>query len=194
MYEGGIMKRLVIMTVGKTHSGKTTFARALEKELDNSFVMDQDNQAAFLNTFYAKLQPEQGPNILKHSLSRLIIHYAIENTDLHLIVCNSNRSQQGRLRLLEGLFNKKQFVRILVHFDIPDDVLMERIVHSKRSTNVFRGAFTNFEEVLLRQQAESQLKDIVDPKEEEADYLFVMKHTEEVDSVIKRIVQISKML
>ncbi|GAQ17072.1 CRISPR-associated protein Cas2 [Oceanobacillus picturae] len=188
------MKRLVIMTVGKTHSGKTTFARALEKELDNSFVMDQDNQAAFLNTFYAKLQPEQGPNILKHSLSRLIIHYAIENTDLHLIVCNSNRSQQGRLRLLEGLFNKKQFVRILVHFDIPDDVLMERIVHSKRSTNVFRGAFTNFEEVLLRQQAESQLKDIVDPKEEEADYLFVMKHTEEVDSVIKRIVQISKML
>ncbi|MCG3417802.1 AAA family ATPase [Oceanobacillus jordanicus] len=188
------MKRLVIMTVGKTHSGKTTFARALEKELDNSFVMDQDNQAAFLNTFYAKLQPEQGPNILKHSLSRLIVHYAIENTDLHLIVCNSNRSQKGRLRLLEGLFNKKQFVRILVHFDIPDDVLMERIFHSKRSTNIFRGAFTNFEEVLLRQQAESQLEDIVDPKEEEADYLFVMKHTEEVDSVIKRIVQISKML
>lgn len=194
MYEGGRMKRLVIMTVGKTHSGKTTFARALEKELDNSFVMDQDNQAAFLNTFYAKLQPEQGPNILKHSLSRLIVHYAIENTDLHLIICNSNRSQKGRLRLLEGLFNKKQFVRILVHFDIPDDVLMERIVHSKRSTNIFRGAFTNFEEVLFRQQAESQLEDIVDPKEEEADYLFVMKHTEEVDSVIKRIVQISEML
>jgi polynucleotide 5'-kinase involved in rRNA processing len=32
MHEGGIMKRLVIMTVGKTHSGKTTFARDLEKE------------------------------------------------------------------------------------------------------------------------------------------------------------------
>lgn len=29
------MKRLVIMTVGKTHSGKTTFAKALEKELLN---------------------------------------------------------------------------------------------------------------------------------------------------------------
>lgn len=27
------MKRFVIITVGKTHSGKTTFARALEKEL-----------------------------------------------------------------------------------------------------------------------------------------------------------------
>ncbi|MEC2474629.1 ATP-binding protein, partial [Bacillus thuringiensis] len=26
----GVMKRLVIITVGKTHSGKTTFAKALE--------------------------------------------------------------------------------------------------------------------------------------------------------------------
>jgi deoxyadenosine/deoxycytidine kinase len=40
------------MTVGKTYSGKTTFARALEQELNNSFVMDQDNHAEFINTFY----------------------------------------------------------------------------------------------------------------------------------------------
>ncbi|EVT98089.1 hypothetical protein U365_13840, partial [Bacillus anthracis 9080-G] len=39
------MKRFVIITVGKTHSGKTTFARELEKEFPHSFVMDQDNQA-----------------------------------------------------------------------------------------------------------------------------------------------------
>jgi Tfp pilus assembly ATPase PilU len=47
-----VMKRLVIITVGKTHSGKTTFARALEKELNNSFVMDQDNHAEFINTYH----------------------------------------------------------------------------------------------------------------------------------------------
>ncbi|CAG9614046.1 hypothetical protein BACCIP111899_03273 [Bacillus rhizoplanae] len=52
------MKRLVIITVGKTHSGKTTFARALEKELNNSSVMDQDNHAEFINTFYKNLQPK----------------------------------------------------------------------------------------------------------------------------------------
>ena len=46
------MKRFVIITVGKTHSGKTTFAKALEKELSHSFVMDQDNQAEFINTHY----------------------------------------------------------------------------------------------------------------------------------------------
>ncbi len=191
---GGIMKRLVIMTVGKTHSGKTTFARALEQELHNSIVMDQDNHAEFINTFYDKLQPKQGPNTLKHALSRLIVDYAIENTELHLIVCNSNRSRKSRLNLLEDLFNKNHFVRILVNFDIPDDILKERVTKSRRSTNIFRGTYSNFEEVLLRQQAESKLEDVTDPEKGEADYLFEIKDNEKIISVIKEIVHISKCL
>ncbi|WP_078549243.1 AAA family ATPase [Litchfieldia alkalitelluris] len=188
------MKRLVIMTVGKTHSGKTTFARTLEQELNNSFVMDQDNHAEFINNFYDKLQPKKGPNTFKHSLSRFIVDYAIENTDLHIIVCNSNRSRKSRINLLEELFTKNQFVSILVNFDIPDDILKERVTDSKRSTNIFRGAYSNFEEVLLRQQAESQLEDVADPEEGEADHLFIIKDSKEVDYVIKEIIHISKSL
>lgn len=180
------------MTVGKTHSGKTTFARALEKELNNSFVMDQDNQAEFINTFYEKLQPKQGPNTFKHAISQLIVDYSIENTNLHLIVCNSNRSQSIRLNLLENLFTKNQFVRILVNFDIPDDVLQARVTKSKRSTNIFRGSHLNFEKILIRQQNESINEDIVDPIEGEADHLFVIKDNEEVGSVIKEIVHIAQ--
>ncbi len=182
------------MTVGKTHSGKTTFARKLEQELNNSFVMDQDNNAEFINTFYHKLQVEQGPNMIKHALSKLIVDYAIANTDLHLIICNSNRSRKSRLNLLEELFNENRFVRILVFFDIPDDVLKERVIHSQRSINIFRGAYSNFEQVLLRQQAESQLEDVADPEEWEADYLFVVKDNDDVGSVINKIVDISKMM
>lgn len=70
------MKRLVIITVGKTHSGKTTFAKELEKELPNSFIMDQDNQAEFINTYYEKLQPTEGTNTLKHGLSKFIVDYS----------------------------------------------------------------------------------------------------------------------
>lgn len=187
------MKRLMIMTVGKTHSGKTTFARDLESELNNSLVIDQDNQAEFINTYYDKLQPNRGPNTLKYELSRLIVDYAVENTDLHLIVCNSNRNRKARLNLLEGPFNKNKFIRILVNFDISDDVLKERVIQSKRSTNIFRSA-SCFEEVLLRQLAESQLENVVDPDEGEADYLFVIKGNEEVNFVIKQIVYISKCL
>ena len=53
-FENGVafMNRLVIMTVGKTHNGKTTFAKALEKEMPNSVVIDQDNHAEFLHTYY----------------------------------------------------------------------------------------------------------------------------------------------
>jgi predicted kinase len=187
-----VMKRLVIITVGKTHSGKTTFANALEKQLNNSFVMDQDNHAEFINTYYKNLQPKQGPNTLKHSLSKLIVNYAKENTDFHFIICNSNRSRKGRSYLLDGLFNTDEFVRILVHFDIPDDVLQKRVSQSQRSTNIFRGAYTNFEKVLARQQAESIKEDVVEPIEGEADHLFVIKDNEEVHSVIQKIVQIAE--
>ncbi|MGR3774215.1 ATP-binding protein [Bacillus paramycoides] len=186
------MKRLVIITVGKTHSGKTTFARALEKELSHSFVMDQDNQAEFINTYYEKLQPTEGPNTLKHGLSKFIVDYAKEYTNLHLIICNSNRSRNGRMYLLNELFKKEEYVRILVHFDIPDDLLYERVARSQRSTNIFRGSYSSFEEVLVRQQDESLHEDVVDPVENEADYLFVIHNCKDVNSTIEEIVHLAE--
>lgn len=186
------MKRLVIITVGKTHSGKTTFARALEKELPHSFIMDQDNQAEFINTHYEKLQPTEGPNTLKHGLSKFIVNYAKEHTNLHLIMCNSNRSRNGRMYLLNELFKKEEYVRILVHFDTPDDVLYERVALSKRSTNIFRGNYSSFKEVLNRQQAESLHEDIVDPVENEADYLFVIRNSKDVNTTIEEIIHLAE--
>ncbi|MBM7587468.1 adenylate kinase family enzyme [Bacillus pakistanensis] len=185
------MKRLVIITVGKTHSGKTTFARLLEQELSNSLVMDQDNHAEFINTFYTTLQPKRGPNTLKHAISQLIVDYAIEQTNFHLIICNSNRNRNGRLYLLKQLFHKNEFIRILVHFDIPDHVLRDRVTNSQRSTNILRSA-SNFEEVLTRQQALNE--DVIDPVEGEADHLFVIKDNQEVEFVIQRIVHIAQCL
>ncbi|MED2867071.1 AAA family ATPase [Bacillus thuringiensis] len=186
------MKRLVIITVGKTHSGKTTFAKELEKELPNSFIMDQDNQAEFINTHYEKLQPTEGSNTLKHGLSKFIVDYAKEHTNLHLIICNSNRSLNGRMYLLNELFKKEEYIRVLVHFDIPDDVLYERVALSKRSTNIFRGNYSSFKEVLHRQQVESLHEDVVDPIENEADYLFVICNSKDVNSTILKIVHLAK--
>lgn len=188
-----MMKRLAIITVGKTHSGKTTFARALENKLDNSFVMDQDNQAEFIHDYYKKLLPKQGPNKLKYALTRQIVAYAKEHTDLHFIISNSNRGKEGRFYLLEEVFPKGEFIRILVHFDIPDQVLQARVGQSQRSTNILRVA-ANFEEVLIRQQADSLKEDVADPIEGEADYLFVIKNNEEIQSIIQRIVYIARCL
>jgi adenylate kinase family enzyme len=188
------MKRLAIITVGKTHSGKTTFARDLEQELNNSFVLDQDNHAAFINTYYQKLQPKKGPNTLKHSISKLIVNYAKEHTDFHIIASSANRTRKGRQYLLEEIYQKDEFVRILVHFDIPDEILFDRVIQSERSTNIFRGPYSNFQEVLLWQQSESQMEDVIDPVEGEADHLFVIRDNVETENVIKRIVQIAECL
>ncbi|EEM95527.1 hypothetical protein bthur0013_31370 [Bacillus thuringiensis IBL 200] len=185
----GVMKRLVIITVGKT-----TFARALEKELPHSFVMDQDNQAEFINTHYEKLQPAKGPNTFKHGLSKFIVDYAKEHSNLHLIISNSNRSKNGRLYLLNELFPQNEYVRILVHFDIPDDVLYERVARSTRSTNIFRGGYSSFKEVFDRQQTESLHDDVVDPIENEADYLFVIRNNKDISFTIEEIVHLAKNL
>ncbi|CEG26215.1 AAA family ATPase [Bacillus sp. B-jedd] len=185
------MKRLVIMTVGKTHSGKTTFAYALEQRMKDSLVIDQDNHAAFINTHYKNLQPQRGPNILKHSISKLIVDYAKENTRFHLIISNSNRNIKGRSQLLEELFPKDQFIRILVHFDIHDAVLEARVAETTRNPNIFRGPSTSFKDILARQQEESFDQGFTDPDEEEADHLFVVKDNEDVEKVIQGIIRIA---
>ncbi len=105
---------------------------------------------------------------------------------LNLILCNSNRSRKDRLELL-SYFQRNGFTSILVNFDIPDPILQERVIKSQRSTAIFRFV-SNFEEVLTRQQAETDKEDIKAPLIDEADHLFVIKKEPEVQSVIQRIV------
>ena len=186
------MKRFVIITVGKTHSGKTTFAKSLEQQLDNSLVIDQDNHAEFINTYYKTLLPKEGPNIIKYAVSQTIVEYAINRTDFHLILCNANRGRKARLDLLAH-FHTKGFISILVNFDVPNHVLQARVANSQRSKTIFRSA-SSFEEVLIRQQAESQKGDVTAPIEGEADHFFVIKNTDDAQSVTREIVNIVESL
>lgn len=184
------MNRLVIMTVGKTHSGKTTFAKALENELRNSVVIDQDNHAEFLHSYYQTLLPKQGPNVIKYAITQTIVDYAVNETNCHIIRCNSHRSQKSRLDQL-AYFHEKGFTSILVNFEIPTHVLEERIARNNRSKNVLRVAST-FEEVLTRQENETNKGDIFPPAEGEADHLFVIKNPGDIQSVIEKIVDMAQ--
>jgi len=184
------MTRLVIMTVGKTHSGKSTFARSLEEQLLNSVVIDQDTHAEFINTFYRRMLPMKGPNALKYAISETIVGYAMNETSFHLILCNSNLSRSGRLKLLEH-FNEKGLTTILVHLDIPERVLQARVATSERSTAIFRSA-TTFEEVLNRQQTDGYFKDVAAPVEGEADHLYVIRDSGAVQNVIGKIIDVAQ--
>lgn len=184
------MTRLVIMTVGKTHSGKSTFARNLEEQLLNSVVIDQDIHAEFINTYYRRLLPMNGPNTLKNAVSRTIVDYAMNESSFHLILCNSNLSRSGRLKLLD-LFKEKGLTTILVHLDIPERILQARVANSDRSTAIFRSA-TTFEEVLNRQQTDGYFTDVAAPVEGEADHLFVIRHSGEVQNVVGKIIDVAQ--
>ncbi|WP_409293842.1 AAA family ATPase [Peribacillus sp. SCS-26] len=183
------MKRIAVITAGKTHSGKTTFARKLEQKLDHSIVIDQDNHAAFINTYYRKLLPLDGPNTIKYAITQTIADYAVKETDLHLIICSSNLSRKGRLALLR-YYQNQGFTTVLASFQISEDILSARVRNSSRSTNIFRSA-ASFQEVLARQSAESLQMDKGAPSKDEADYFFEIKSSGEVQDVISKITKIN---
>ena len=181
------MKRLLILMVGKTHSGKSSFAKALAKQLSNSLVIDQDNHAEFINTHYRALLPERGPNTLKYS--ETIVDYAINQTNFHLILCNGNRAQKPRIELLET-FQAKGFTNILVNFEIPNEILAARVAKTKRSRNIFRHA-SSFEEVLARQQEDENKREFAAPSVNEAHHYFYIKSDSASVDVIREIIRIT---
>lgn len=179
------MSRLVIMTVGKTHSGKTTFAKELEAVLQQAIVIDQDNHAEFINSHYKKLRPTEGPNTLKYSITNAIVNYAAEQSNFHIILSNSNLNKSGRTNVLQ-YFHDKGFESIIVYFDLSMDLLKERVKQTQRSNVIFRSS-SSFLEVLEKQENSTEIQV---PSEDEANYLFTMKdpiHTAEIIRQIKAI-------
>ncbi|MCA0969319.1 ATP-binding protein [Halobacillus litoralis] len=183
------MRRLAVITVGRTHSGKSTFARRLERRLKEAVVVDQDHHAAFINRYYEKLQPEEGPNTLKHGLSQFIVRYATEHTKAHLIIASANLQEDGRKEMMETFFPIEYFYRVIVYFDIPDKVLEKRVGESKRDTGIFRGDYSNFAQVLERQRMESVGGGM--PEDGEADQVFVIHDEEDADATIEQIIQLT---
>ncbi len=184
---GQPLERLAVMTVGKTHSGKTTFAHMLAGELPGSVVIDQDLQAKFLNKYYPQLLPKNGPNLIKNALTRTVAEHAVENTDCHLIISNSNLSGEDRRTWLD-YYKEKGFTTVLVFFNLSEDMLRLRIRRSTRSTNIFRVSLT-FGDLLDRQL---KAYPATGPSAGEADHLLTVHHGKDVEPVIGRILDISR--
>lgn len=183
------MNRLAVLTVGKTHSGKTTFAQALERRLANAIVIDQDNHAEILRNYYPVLVPKQGANIIKYALTQTIVDCAVDQSDCHIISCNANRNQKGRLKLLE-FYRDKGFTTIVVNFDIADEVLEARIDRAGRDTSILR-TVSSFYDVLERQRVESLEDPGVAPAPSEADYLFTVANEQQIEAAISAILELA---
>lgn len=64
-------------------------------------------------------------------------------------------------------------------------------VISSRKISIYT-EYSSFKEVLHCQQAESLHEDVVDPVENEADYLFVIRNNKDVSFTIEEIVHLAK--
>ena len=184
-----VKPRFAVLTVGKTHSGKTTFARELAGQLEPCVIIDQDIHAAFLNTHYRMLSPEHEPYTLKYAVTNIILERALE-TNLHVILCNANRSRKARLKLLRKL-SASERTCVLVHFAIPDELLQERVAQTTRSTRILRTS-ANFQDVLTRQKLESTQPDFTPPAKTEAEHYFELKHSTDSSKIIETILRLAQ--
>lgn len=170
------MRRIVLLTVGKTHAGKSTFADRLSRLYPSFLVIDQDVHARFLNTHYQKLLPLDGPNHLKHQLTDTIVEHARRQSDLHLIVCNANLSKKQRIRFLQQ-FPKDQYRTILVYFDLAEEVLLARVDASIKDRAEIRGA-EDYRQILSRQRLER-------PEPDEADQVIRIRTQTDIESFLQ---------
>lgn len=170
--------RTVLLTIGPTHAGKTTFARQLAQRLPASLVIDQDLQARFLLEHYPDLVPTEGPNQIKHDLTGWLIEQAITSSVETIILCNANTTQTGRKQLLDP-FSRSTFRTILVWFDLPEVTIADRLTHSKLDGREIRGD-SSYYDIYQRQRIEP-------PVTGEADQIVRLRSTEDVDTFLDQV-------
>lgn len=89
--------KFIIMMVGKTHSGKTTLGRQIQKMVDNVFILDTDMLNIFLKKHFSVIHFSKlnrahksfdDPNI-KLLLFKNILQFGIKNK-FNIILTNGN--------------------------------------------------------------------------------------------------------
>lgn len=170
--------RTVLLTIGPTHAGKTTFAKKLAYSLPSSLVIDQDLQARFLLEHYPDLVPTEGPNHIKHDLTVWLIEKAITSSFETIILCNANTTRTGRKQLLNQ-FPRSTFRSILVWFDLPEAILSNRLTYSNRDGREIRGN-SSYHDIYQRQRIES-------PVTGEADKIVRFRSPEDVETFLDHV-------
>lgn len=183
-------EKFIIATVGKTHSGKSTFGKFLSEKLENSVWIDNERIDLFLKGQFNKLYTDpkvrseksaENPD-LKMKINQVILKDALEN-NFNVILTNANmKSYTRKLEEAQAIQNDAKF--ILVYLNYPDEELIVRIQTAGKPTEVLNES-TSFIDLL-----EKQSKLFEEPTEDEADYFFEIQKVEEIDSVVKKIMQI----
>ena len=179
----------VIMTVGKTHSGKTTFGKELTEKLGKYCLLDFDILVEFFKTTYSWLYnaelfktPKDANDAHYLSLKvRTTIFKQALKTNLPIIFTNANTLKKLRKKFCT-LAHKERKKIIMIYFNRPEKVLLERIKKSKRS-KICLTRSTDFQDLLINRQSKIFEK----PSEKEADMFIEINNTEDWNTAQKTI-------
>jgi predicted kinase len=148
----------VVLTVGKTHSGKTTFGKELVSTLGKYCLLDFDILVGFLKTTYPWLyepsnfktaEEANDAHYLSLKTRRTIFKQALK-TDLPIIFTSANSLKKLR-RDVCNLAHKENKKVIMVYFNRPEEILLERIENNKRSKICLTRSI-DFQDLLLNRQ------------------------------------------
>lgn len=185
------MNRYVLLTVGKTHSGKSTFANDLVSEIPNCVVLETDPIALFLRSTFNKLHALDLDHMgsfaspaLKYLVFRTVLSFALEH-DFNIIMSNSNMYENGRKNVL-NIIKKYPVKTIGVYLNFHEEILTERVKHSGRDTSVL-SVSKDFNDLIVNQRVRFQ-----PPNRDDFDYFFEVTHPDKLPEVKNQILELYK--
>lgn len=180
----------LIMFIGKTHSGKTTFAKELEKIKKDVLVLEADPVALFMRENFPKLRELDDKEhsgafknaSLKYRVFLLLLEFSM-TFGRTIILSNSNMYKQGR-KFVFQLAKKYRYKTIGIYFDFPEEFLINRIIKSKRTTKILRVS-KDFNELIINQRTRMQV-----PSPKDFDKFYTIKSEEDLIQVKSNLVKI----
>jgi len=184
-------KNKIIMCIGKTHSGKTTFGKNLAKKI-RGVVLETDPIALFLKKeFPINLDQDKEHDgtfrepSLKIKIYQLILDHILNLEKFPIILTNSNMHRKLRQQNITK-FHQKNYEVIGVYFNYSEEFLRQRVKKANKDISVL-GVSKNFDNLL-----EKQRSIFVEPNQEEFDYFFEVTDEKQLLEVEREIINLFK--
>ncbi|NDE68346.1 ATP-binding protein [bacterium] len=177
---------IAIITIGKTHSGKSTFAKKLAAQIPGMVILEADSVALFMQEHFPELHMMdriQNGNSGSLSIKFQIFQILLKNClafNQNIILANSNLSERVRGEVI-GEVKKYPYMTVGIFFNFPEELLLERVKTSGRDKRVLTTS-KSFEEVVINQREWLQV-----PDPAKFDFFFELKSPDEIPETIRAI-------
>lgn len=182
-----VTNKYLVMCVGYTHSGKTTFAKQLKNHIKDLVIIDNDIIADFINKEYKevvfspfnfKKKTYQDPN-LKFYLSKEILIFSLK-AGLNVIHASGNLGKDVQ-DFIEKTAKKYKYKLITIYFNFPQSFLISRIQKTKKSKSCFRFSWS-WDEVFKKQKLYAKL-----PPNNKKGIYFEIKNMQDYKKTLQKI-------